>query len=83
MSYQTQLSGRVKLKVMKNIILPTVDNDVKLISHGTTMIIERNHSSVEEYAITCIPGTRTIDWSGEEVKEKISNLLDKGWEYAK
>ena len=68
---------------MKNIILPTVDNDVKLISHGTTMIIERNHSSVEEYAITCIPGTRTTDWSGEEVKEKISNLLDKGWEYAK
>ena len=67
---------------MAQVILPTVDNDVKLISHGTTMVIERAHSSIEEYALTCIPGTRTTDWSREEVKAKISELLEKRWEYA-
>lgn len=67
---------------MANVILPTVDNDVKLISHGTTLVIERNYSSIEEYALTCTPGTRTTDWSREEVENKISELLKKGWEYA-
>lgn len=68
---------------MAQVILPTVDQDVVLVSHGTTMIIEKNHSSVDEYALTCIPGTRTINWTKEQVENKISELLQKGWEYAK
>lgn len=68
---------------MAKVILPTVDKEVKLVSHGTTMVIERNHSVIEEYALTCLPGTRTTDWNREEVKTKISELLEKGWEYAK
>lgn len=67
----------------KKVILPTVDHNVTLVSHGTTMVVERNHSSVEEYALVCYPGVRTIDWSREEVQEKISELLNSGWEYAK
>ena len=47
------------------------------------MIIEKNHSAVEEYALTGIPGTRTTDWTKEEVQNKISELLQKGWKYAK
>lgn len=73
----------MKNTALPTVILPTVDQDVKLVSHGTTLVVEKNHSIVEEYALTCIPGTRTTDWSREEVEQKISELLQKGWEYAK
>ena len=66
---------------MKNVILPTPDRDVRLVSHGTTLTIERNHSAVEEYALTCEPGTRTTDWTREKTINKVSELLGKGWEY--
>lgn len=69
---------------MTNIHLPTPDNDIVLVSHGTTVTIQRNHSSVEEYAVESTPyGNRTTDWTREEVETKIKELLQKGWEVAK
>jgi hypothetical protein len=63
--------------------LPTLDHPLKLVSTGETVIVERKHSSVEEYAFTAYPsGSKTTDWTKEEAETKIKSLLSKGFEIA-
>lgn len=65
---------------MKNFSLPTVDHPVALISHGTTLIIERNKSSIEEYSVTGIPGFKINHLSRESILDSAKVWAEKGYE---
>lgn len=65
---------------MKNFSLPTVDHPVILISHGTTLIIERNHSAVEEYAVTGNPGFRIAPLTKSQILAQCELWAQRGFE---
>lgn len=68
---------------MTTTIFPEVGSPVVLVSHGTTVTFQAAHAA-DEYAVTSTPyGNRSTGWSADKVREKIADLLEKGYEVQK